>query len=1669
MAKRIESQSQRQSDEFGWLQRSIKVLEVEHQKMLSLLSGAEENLKKIKVLSESLEIITAAINSGRSPDTIVRDVISAAAAALGCDTAALFFLQDGRWPIKSVHGLPSDTVGTFLNDHQACRAALAVKAKVPICFEDSSHDATERPDPQRSQNVQFFMIVPMVNQDAGVLFCRSHPAAGAFSDFHTSIAAIVSSALSLALENVRVTEAIQKSDLRRHALLSSICEGYVCCSIVFDEFGKASDCIVLEVNPAFERISDQDRSVLVGRSSAGIFSESEPGRPDWIAVCNKALSTGKLVEFEQYVLFSDRWYSVVASVPQEGILTTVYHDITEQKAAERHARYSSWVTDHIQQNAASRELLTMIAESMRNHLSLGHCFFAENNDERDQRAVARRPLRASEELSKITLPSYLELLTLGDMEAGRTVVNYDASRDTRTASAYQENSPSTDFRAYIAVPLLRDSQWAATFWASVPEPRRWSREEVSLVEAVATRTWMTFEHSRQKDALQTNEMRLRVAEESAVMGTWDVDMLTGQATWSKSLFRILGMEPTKNGAATMEMWRKRIHPDDALRMMRSLKSARSRRTLSSVEYRITRADTGEIIWVRSLGRFLYDEAGEAVRFIGALFDVSECKHLKSALTEREKLLQTAARTAELGLFSLDVHSDVFLWKNELMYLIFGRTPEDGPLSKTEFLNGIIHSDDRASFEQQLLMGMIPGQAITLICRIRRRTGEIRRILISGECKRAADGAPSLLDGVVRDITVQQDAEERLRHDLSVFRTTMETIPEGIIVVDSPDLQLRWVSREAIRISGDRPEEMWDVLGCVSGNRVLHPNGAPVDRENLPLVRAATRGEMVIHEEVLLERSGGTRIPLQCTAAPVFSEAGTLTGGILFFRDTSNQKETEQTVRNVRQDLEAAILQGKTIMEHMSEVLLVFDPSGTLQYANVAGRAFLDSEQCADSISLEEIVSQWSFKDREGHSLPYDEWPLVRAFRKEWFSHLNVQARHTDTDMDVVGSWSAFPVYAPSGELYAIAVTMCRSGEDTKAEEQQALFSEGLPEEAKTSDNESVTLLHDLFEASPIALGLWDRELRSLLVNRALRNLTGLSDQDHRGKGIAEVLPRGERSEDPVTLAQHMLIPDESPLTLEVEGTTATDGEGPRHWLECWYPIQAGGRTAGVAAALVDMTAQWREEVSQRKRLEECRHIAEADGTLLEADDPRPLIHDFCTAIMQHLGCEAFTCYLIDEHRSVNLQACSGIPENLIAGIRFLDYTTLEEFGLAASGTAANRSNTDKGGPQEMLFHSLGISACACFPLFSAGQLVGVLSFGAADRTDFLEDERAIMSSAARSIAAAVGRVKLISQFEKASDTAEARAATLNRELTLTKELLERSFSSSDVGLAYLDANFTYVRVNRIYAEALERIPAFFIGKNHFDLYPNEENERIFRQSAETGEPFSASGKHYTRSEHAGQEDAHWDWTVQPVRIAAGHPHGILVSLKDVRSTRRLQAYVAEKDELIKMVLQTLPVGIWILDKDGSIIQCNPANEVLGCGSVSPGADQSGGYKSILTATGKEIVLDQWASARALVLSETVLNENIEIQCPDGTQKQILTSAIPLRDVKQQVLGALVINQDVTRQKQALSVLHDSGNRLQAAKAQLLTNEESNREEIIQHVQNAIMASLEALEAMSLAC
>ncbi len=67
----------------------------------------------------------------------------------------------------------------------------------------------------------------------------------------------------------------------------------------------------------------------------------------------------------------------------------------------------------------------------------------------------------------------------------------------------------------------------------------------------------------------------------------------------------------------------------------------------------------------------------------------------------------------------------------------------------------------------------------------------------------------------------------------------------------------------------------------------------------------------------------------------------------------------------------------------------------------------------------------------------------------------------------------------------------------------------------------------------------------------------------------------------------------------------------------------------------------------------------------------------------------------------------------------------------------------------------------------------------------------------------------------------------NQALLWSHQVLERFFSIKDRLIAYLDANFNFLRVNQAYAAADEHDPAYYIGKNHFALFPNAENQAIF--------------------------------------------------------------------------------------------------------------------------------------------------------------------------------------------------------------------------------------------------
>ncbi|MFZ6676705.1 response regulator [Undibacterium sp. Tian12W] len=135
--------------------------------------------------------------------------------------------------------------------------------------------------------------------------------------------------------------------------------------------------------------------------------------------------------------------------------------------------------------------------------------------------------------------------------------------------------------------------------------------------------------------------------------------------------------------------------------------------------------------------------------------------------------------------------------------------------------------------------------------------------------------------------------------------------------------------------------------------------------------------------------------------------------------------------------------------------------------------------------------------------------------------------------------------------------------------------------------------------------------------------------------------------------------------------------------------------------------------------------------------------------------------------------------------------------------------------------------------------------------------------------------------------------------------------------------------------------------------------------------------------------------------------------RDVNQRILAEEAVRDSESLLKQVLDILPVGVLISDRDGMLTTINPGARIIWGGSRFVSADQYGEYAGWWPDSGKRIESDEWAMARTLRTGETILNELADIRCFDGKRKTISNSTAPLRDVAGKLIGGLSVNVDVT--------------------------------------------------------
>lgn len=165
-------------------------------------------------------------------------------------------------------------------------------------------------------------------------------------------------------------------------------------------------------------------------------------------------------------------------------------------------------------------------------------------------------------------------------------------------------------------------------------------------------------------------------------------------------------------------------------------------------------------------------------------------------------------------------------------------------------------------------------------------------------------------------------EEKLRKSEEWFSTTLKSIGDGVIATDTkgritytnPIAQklIGWKSEEALH---KRVEEVCKIRGEGS-----------IDEYENPVINAVETKEVV--DQIgnhLLTTVDGKEIPIDYNAAPIIDDKGECAGGVLVFKDISERRKAEETIKR-RLEFE------KTIADVSSQFVGIFDINCAIDYA-----------------------------------------------------------------------------------------------------------------------------------------------------------------------------------------------------------------------------------------------------------------------------------------------------------------------------------------------------------------------------------------------------------------------------------------------------------------------------------------------------------------------------------------------------------------------------------------------------------------------------------------------------------------------------------------------------------------------------------------------------------------
>jgi len=275
--------------------------------------------------------------------------------------------------------------------------------------------------------------------------------------------------------------------------------------------------------------------------------------------------------------------------------------------------------------------------------------------------------------------------------------------------------------------------------------------------------------------------------------------------------------------------------------------------------------------------------------------------------------------------------------------------------------------------------------------------------------------------------------------------------------------------------------------------------------------------------------------------------------------------------------------------------------------------------------------------------------------------------------------------------------------------------------------------------------------------------------------------------------------------------------------------------------------------------------------------------------------------------------------------------------------------------------------------------------------------------------------------------------------------MELAYTSAPLGLAMLDADLRYVRINQHLADINGFSIEAHLDKSIRDIVPEiaEQAEAPFRNVLETGKPLLGIEFEGSAISQPGVFRV-WRENVYPIIDAQGRTIGLNVSVDEITAQKRLYSAL-QASELrerqraaeLDAIMNATPATIWISrDKACAHITGNPESYRMlrlvpgenASASAPEGVERSRPFPRVLDRDGNVLTPDRLPMQIAAATGKEIRGAELIFQFDDGESRYIYGNTAPLTDESGEVIGSVAAFMDITAQKRAEHALLEESRR-----------------------------------------